>query len=245
MIHSNTKTFFEKLQIIVENKELIKLQLTGKREKSSDLKKIIVTAVEIKKGYCLNFVYRHNTKDITKNFDITEGIELIEKAMANDFFNAELFAKTENVNLIILPNEKAQLKSSQPTLQAPTTFTHDKVKDRLIEPFENVYLRELGITNANWEIRREMSDKYKQINKYIELLAPYLSELTVTDSLHFADMGSGKGYLTFALYDYLSNNLKINTHATGVEFREDLVWTCNSIARQAGFENLSFVKGTI
>jgi hypothetical protein len=90
-----------------------------------------------------------------------------------------------------------------------------------------------------------MSDKYKQINKYIELLAPYLSELTVTDSLHFADMGSGKGYLTFALYDYLSNNLKINTHATGVEFREDLVWTCNSIARQAGFENLSFVKGTI
>lgn len=245
MIHINTKTFFDKLQLIVENKELIKLQLTGKREKSSDLKKIIVTAVEIKKGYCLNFVYRHNTKDITKNFDIAEGIELIEKAMANDFFNAELFAKTENVNLIILPNEKAQLKSSQPTLQAPTTFTHDKVKDRLIEPFENVYLRELGITNANWEIRREMSDKYKQINKYIELLAPYLSELTVTDSLHFADMGSGKGYLTFALYDYLSNNLKINTHATGVEFREDLVWTCNSIARQAGFENLTFVKGTI
>ena len=49
MIHSNTKTFFEKLQLIVENKELIKLQLTGKREKSSDLKKIIVTAVEIKK----------------------------------------------------------------------------------------------------------------------------------------------------------------------------------------------------
>ena len=245
MIHSNTKTFFEKLQIIVENKELIKLQLTGKREKSSNLKKIIVTAVEIKKGYCLNFVYRHNTKDITKNFDIAEGIELIEKAMTNYFYNAELFAKTENVNLIILPNEKAQLKSSQPTLQAPTTFTHDRVKDRLIEPFENIYLRELGISNANWEIRREMSDKYKQINKYIELLAPYLTELTVTDSLHFADMGSGKGYLTFALYDYLSNNLKINTHATGVEFREDLVWTCNSIARQAGFENLSFVKGTI
>src|ERR1035437_5142963 len=169
MIHSNTTSFFEKLQLLVENKELTKLQLSGKRDKSSDLKKIIVTAVEIKKGYCLNFVYRHNTKDITKKSDIAEGIELIVKAMANDFHNAELFAKTENVNLIILPNEKAQLKSSQPTLQAPTSFTHDKVKDRLIEPFENVYLRELGITNANWEIRREMSDKYKQINKYIEL----------------------------------------------------------------------------
>lgn len=55
MIHINTKTFFEKLQLIVENKELIKLQLTGKREKSSDLKKIIVTAVEIKKRLLFEF----------------------------------------------------------------------------------------------------------------------------------------------------------------------------------------------
>ncbi len=245
MIHINTKTFFEKLQLFVEKKELIKLQLTGKRDKTSDLKKIIVTAVEIKKGYCLNFVYRHNTKDITKNFEIEEGIELIISYMTNYFYNAELFAITENLQLIILPNEKAQLKSLQPSLQALTTFTHDRVKDRLVDPFENIYLRELGITNANWEIRREMSDKYKQINKYIELLAPYLTELNITDSLHFADMGSGKGYLTFALYDYISNHLKIKTNATGVEYREDLVWTCNSIARQAGFENLTFVKGTI
>lgn len=245
MIHSNTKTFFEKLQLIVENKELIKLQLTGKREKSSDLKKIIVTPVEIKKGYCLNFVYRHNTKDITKNVGTSEGIKLISKAMGSDFYNAELFTQTENLQLIILPNEKAQLKSSQPTMQAPGTFTHDRVKDRLIEPFENIYLRELGITNANWEIRHEMSDKYKQINKYIELLAPYLSELKITNNLHFADMGSGKGYLTFALYDYLSNKLKIKTNATGVEYREDMVNICNDIAQKASFEGLHFVKGTI
>ena len=55
MIHGNTKNFFEKLQLIVENKELIKLQLTGKRDKSSDLKKIIVTAVEIKKRLLSEF----------------------------------------------------------------------------------------------------------------------------------------------------------------------------------------------
>jgi SAM-dependent methyltransferase len=245
MIHINKKKFFDKLQTTVENKELIKLQLTGKRDKLSDLKKIIISAVEIKKGYCLNFVYRHNTKDITKNYDITEGLGLIAKAMESDFYNAEMFAKTEILSLIILPNEKAQLKISSVTIETPKTFSHDRVKDRLIETTNNVYLRELGITNAEWEVRREMSDKYKQINKYVELLAPYLSELSKTDCLHFADMGSGKGYLTFALYDYLTNNLKINTKATGVEFREDMVELCNNIARKANFDGLNFVKGTI
>jgi len=245
MINSQTKTFFDKLQSVVEKKELLKLLITSKRDKSSDLKKIIITAVELKKGYCLNFVYRHNTKDITKNFEIAEGLDLINKTLENDFYNAEIFTNTENISYVVLPNGKAQLKTTKPILQAPKTFTHDRVKERLIETKENIYLRELGITNANWEIRHEMSDKYKQINQYIELLAPYLTNLSITDTLHFADMGSGKGYLTFALYDYLSNNLKIKIKATGVEYREDLVNTCNTIARQANFDNLNFVQGTI
>ncbi len=107
------------------------------------------------------------------------------------------------------------------------------------------YLRELGITNATWEVRREMSDKYKQINQYIELLAPYLNEINLKDDFHVVDMGSGKGYLTFALFDYLKNSLKLDARMTGVEFRQELVDTCNVIAQKSGFEQLSFLKGTI
>ncbi len=237
--------FVDKLQLFIENKELIKLTLGGKRDQSSDLKKLIVTAVELKKGYCLNFVYRHNTKDITKNYEITEGIGMVTIALENDFLNAELFSTNENISLNILPNGKAKLKTTASTLQTTVTFAHDKSKERLINPHENIYLRELGISNVNWEIRREMSDKYKQINQYIELLAPNLSELSAIENLHVVDMGSGKGYLTFALHDYLTNKLKLNVKTTGVEFREDLVNTCNSIAQKAGFDSLSFVKGTI
>ena len=245
MTTTQTNLFIDKLHSSVDNKELIKLTLSGKKNKESDLKKIIITAVELKKGYCLNFVYRHNTKDITKNFEITEGIQIIAGAFENEFTNAEMLSTRENISLNMLPNGKVKLKTSVSNAQIPLTFTHDKPKERLINPFENIYLRELGITNANWEIRREMSDKYKQINQYIELLAPNLTELSQKDNYHIVDMGSGKGYLTFALYDYLSNNLKLNVKMTGVEFREDLVNTCNTIAAKAGFEKLNFVKGTI
>lgn len=245
MPNQQTEIFLAKVRTLIDNKELIKLTLAGKRDKDSDLKKLIVTAVELKKGYCLNFVYRHNTKDITKNFDIAEGMELIQKALAENFYNADAFAKAENTSLIILPNGKEQLKTGKPTMAAPATFTHDKPKDRLIATNSNIYLRDLGITNANWEIRREMSDKYKQINQYIELLAPNLADLQPDKTYHIADMGSGKGYLTFALYDYLANTLNLDIRVTGVEFRQDLVDTCNTIARNAGFDKLEFIKGTI
>ncbi|HLP03978.1 MAG TPA: SAM-dependent methyltransferase [Paludibacter sp.] len=229
----------------IRQKELIRLTLAAKRDKMSDLKKLIVSPVELKRGYCLNFVYRHNTKDITKNFDIEEGLKLLQEALENDFRNADLFAKSENLNLVIQPGGNVQLKSHPPTLSTSLSFVHDKPKERLVNTRNNVYLRELGIMNANGELRREMGDKYKQINQYIELLAPTLKELPHNESYSVADMGSGKGYLTFALYDYLTNGLKHAVSMRGIEFRQDLVDTCNNIARKADFENLEFIKGAI
>jgi SAM-dependent methyltransferase len=237
--------FFEKLTLSVENKELIKLLLSDKRDRTSDLKNIIVTIVKLKKGYFLNFVYRHNTKDITKNFTEKEGIGLIKTALENDFSNANLYSKTQDVSLQIKPNGKILLKINNSTLEEPLTFTHDKVKDRLIKVENKSYLRELEIVNANWEIRREMNDKYKQISKYIELLKPYLTEKLLKNSCQIADMGSGKGYLTFALYDYITNTLQKNIKMTGVEVRPDLVNICNTIAKKSNFNNLYFEQGTI
>ncbi|MDD3322397.1 MAG: SAM-dependent methyltransferase [Paludibacter sp.] len=244
-MNNQINLFLEKLQLIIEKKELIKLSLTGKRVKSSDLKKVIITAVEIKKGYCLNFVNRHDTKDITKNYEIQEGVQLINQLLETDFLNAEVFSKNENFQLFILPNGKVRLKMLQPTMMASVSLSHNREKERLIQLQGNIYLQELGITNAGWEVRREMSDKYTQINQYIELLAPYLDEIQLTDNFDVVDMGSGKGYLTFALYDFLANKLKLTPKMTGVEYREDLVNICNSIAEKSGFENLNFVQGTI
>ena len=67
---TNKDIFVEKLGFFIENKQLLKFTLSAPKDKQADLKKIIITAIELKKGYSLNFVYRHTTKDITKNFPI-------------------------------------------------------------------------------------------------------------------------------------------------------------------------------
>ncbi|TSA32389.1 MAG: SAM-dependent methyltransferase [Porphyromonadaceae bacterium] len=237
--------FFDKLAQVIDSKELIKLIVSNQKNKSSGLLSIIVTIAQLKRGYRLNFVYRHTTKDITKNYEFTEGIELLKEALATDFNNADLFSNHENVTLVTTPAGKVKTSTHEPTLQPFTAFHHDRIKVRLINTIGNIYLRELGITNANWEVRREMSDKYKQINRYIELIEPELKEITLPSDYHVVDMGSGKGYLTFALYDYLANSLGKIPVMTGVEFREDLVQSCNLIAEKSKFDHLNFISGTI
>ena len=244
-MNTNKEIFIDKLSSIVENRELKRLTMAAKKDKESDLKKIIISPVQLKKGFQLNFVYRHTTKDITKNYEIADGIRLIAASLETDFNNAELVSEHTTINLYTLPNGKIQLKTLAVATLAQSTFNHDKQKDKLIDLKDNIYLRELGITNASFELRREMSDKFRQINQYIELLSSNLKELVLPENFHVADMGSGKGYLTFALYDYLTNNLKMSPKMTGVEFREDLVHICNSIAEKASFNKLKFVKGTI
>ena len=242
----NTVTgFLLKVAHSAENHELIKLIISSPRDKGSDLKSIIVTLAQLKRGYRMNFVYRHTTRDITKNYEFSEGIAKLGQALTETFNNANLFSASGDITLVTTPAGKVRVSSHPPTMKLSAGFRHDKVKQRLIDPVGNIYLRELGITNANWEIRREMSDKYKQINRYIEMLEPELRELPALPDLHVADMGSGKGYLTFALYDFLKNNLATEPVMKGVEYREDLVAECNRIAGAAGFSKLEFVSGTI
>ena len=245
MENNQITIFLNKLAAIVSRGELVKLVVAKQRNPASELKSMIISIVEIKAGKRLNFIYRYKTKDITKNLATEEALPVIRKSLEEEFLNAELFATGETVQLTTVGRGKVKIKTTKVVLKQPEAFVHDHVKERLIATGQNVYLRELGILNAGFELRREMSDKYHQINRYIELLSPAIRELELPDGFHVADMGSGKGYLTFALYDFLTSKLNKSPVVTGVESREDMVKLSNEVAIKAGFTNLSFTLGTI
>jgi len=237
--------FIEKLKEAVENKELLKLTISNPRDKTSKIKSITISIVKLKTGFRLNFIYRFGTKDVMKNYSFEDGISLIEKALYIEFYNADLFTANETIHLAIAKTGKVKLKTKEAFLPPLPSFSHDRKKDRIIETEGNIYLKELGVTGSNGAIRYEMSDKYRQINRYIELIGPVIKELSLPEGFQVADMGSGKGYLTFALYDYLVNTLGLAPEITGVEQRDDLVTLSNKIAEKANFGHLHFVQGTI
>ena len=227
------------------NKELIKLIISNKRAKSNELRSVTVKPVLIKNEYLLSFIFRYTTKDITKNFSFDECLPRIKEFIENTFYQAELFTTSNNWHLFINKKQVAKLSRNNPTLATPGLLTHDKQKQRLIKPENNTYLKKLGITSADDKVKPSMQDKYKQINKYIEIIRDTIEGIDLTRDFSICDMGSGKGYLTFALYDYLTANKKLAPSITGVEYRQGLVEQCNAISKECNFDRLTFIQGTI
>ena len=245
MLQNDIDTLFNLLNESITAQQFIKLTLSDRRDKTNNLKNVFVKPVMLKAGLMLSFVYRHPTKDITKNYSIDEGVNLLKDMLDKGFYKADLFTTTNDLHLTLTKNGKSILTQKNAVKQQTPSTEHNKVKKRFINTDQNIYLRELGITTAEGNVKSDKQDKFKQINKYVEIVESIINSTELPDGFHIADMGSGKGYLTFALYDYLTNELKLNPKVTGVEVRKELVDTCNQIALKAGFNNLNFITGSI
>lgn len=229
----------------LEDGSFIKISLGNYKGSVNELKNIYVRLVEIKREDMLSLTYRYKTRDVVKNFSAAEGLQLIVDHIVNGFAVTTLFTREMDFSVEQDSNGEYRARKKAPSLQSPLSTNHNKEKKRLVSAAEKNYLYELKLTDENGLVFKNAQDKYKQINQYIALLSPMLKELKSGDLQHVADMGSGKGYLTFALYDYLHHVLKLETKVTGIEYREDLVELCNGIALNSGFKDLSFVQGTI
>ena len=156
---ASVKSFLELVNNAFQKNELVKLTLGGKRNKAGDLKNVFIKPVVLKAGNKLSFVYRHNTNDITKNFDTAEAMTVIDKLLKEDFYNADLFT-TANDYQLLQQNEKVKIvtKPASHTNNAPQQ--HDKQKQRIIKAANNIYLHQLGITTNDGVVKKDMQDKY-------------------------------------------------------------------------------------
>lgn len=105
---------------------------------------------------------------------------------------------------------------------------HNRIKTRYIDS-KDKYLNLLGITNMKGEVKGDKYDKFRQVDKFIEILNGLIDSSSIADKreLEVVDFGSGKSYLTFALYNYLNHKLGIKAKVTGIEQREDLAQLSN------------------
>jgi SAM-dependent methyltransferase len=237
--------FKDQLSESILNNIFVKVSMGNYQGNEKELKNVYVRKVKIKRADVLSFTYRYKTRDIIKNFPIAEGVNLIGNFASNDFKVATLFTSEKE---IILEQGKKQLITLRERLIGKIIqpdLSHNKEKRRLIQSTGKQYLTELKLTDADGNVFKNAQDKYKQINQYIEILNALIKELPAGSIKSVVDMGSGKGYLTFALYDYLNQVPGGKAEVTGVEYREDLVLLCNAIAERSAFKRLRFVQGTI
>ena len=123
--------------------------------------------------------------------------------------------------------------------------SHNREKEYILKEGENIpALVDLGVFTAYFKIVRAKYDKYKQINRFIELIDHAFKDYG-KDSITILDFGCGKSYLTFILYYYFAVKRKINATIIGYDLKEDVVKRCGEIARKYGYEGLEFVRADV
>ncbi|MCD5995188.1 SAM-dependent methyltransferase [Pseudomonas sp. CDFA 602] len=239
--------FLALLDTSLSQNSLVKLVLAKHVGSEVELQRVIIKPLIVKDQPCLSFVYRYKTRDITKNFPLAEALAVVAGLLPESFKNAHLLSLTEEVQLEFSKKGKTTLFKSKAQQERETPSAgHDREKKRYLE-LTRPFLTDLGVTNKQHELIPAMSRKWKQINKFIEVFSHALtsSPLKLDQPIKVADFGSGKGYLTFAIHDYLRNTLQAEGMVTGVELREDMVTLCNNAAARLEHPGLAFQHGDV
>jgi Methyltransferase domain len=231
---------------------LQRLVLSKYKGTEADLDRITIRPVQIKGQQLLSFLYEYRTNHITKNLTLQESMEKLQLLIGSDFHNAHMITNEWEQQLslskkgkwLVNKNRNKNFMEGQKT--ASPELAHNRNKLRYVEQ-DRPYLHELGITDVNAQIIPAMSRKWKQINKFIEVLSTAIQQtgLDKRNHLHIADFGSGKAYLTFAVHDYVSANLGVKTQVTGVELRQNLVDLCNQTAKKLSLDGIKFEQGDV
>jgi SAM-dependent methyltransferase len=238
--------FFARLADHLELGSLAKLVLAKYHGPQDDLVRLTVRPLLLRGQPHLNFVTTHTTRDATHNLPVAAGIAQLRELVGPVFRHAHLLASGEDLELRYTKRGKASLHQSATTRDPVAAQAHDRAKHRplaLATPF----LAALGVTTATGELVPAMARKFKQINKFVEVLdhAYAASPLPAQNALQVADFGSGKGYLTFAVHHHLRQTLGRDAQVTGIELRPALVQWCNDAAQRLGLAGLHFEQGDV
>ena len=235
--------FINAVQQAIEIQNFDRLILSQYKGELEQLEKMTFRVISLQNQTMMSCLYHYKTQDVTKNYPMDDCFEVIQQLFAQ-CKQANLFTHEQEIQL--KKNKKKALLSYSKTAPQKSNLNeqHDRMKQRYVEQ-ESYFLQPLGITDAKAQIIPSMARKWKQINKFVEIFSGALEKIEQSEqALHVVDFGSGKGYLTFALYDYLAKNQGL-PHVTGVELSPKMVEFCQNVATQSDFQHLDFFQGDV
>ena len=182
-----------------------------------------------------------------KNVDENELGRVCIVCLNENFLQLNAWAVSSEAQIKLTKKRKVlfDVKKADNKKMAEEVKTNNRKKNYIlaegsvIEP-----LVDMGIFTKESKIVNSMYDKYKQINRFIEIIDDELKKKIITH-LNIIDFGCGKSYLTFIVYYYLTEIKKIKVNMIGLDLKEDVIKKCNKAAEKYGYENLSFELGDI
>lgn len=235
-----------KLQDFINIDDFIKAIISNPIKKSEDLpKKIDIKKIMLKNKLYFQFIYYIDKKVIHENIEDSSLIlEKIINLMSENFKQCDILA---NNSLTLLMNKKGDFKITgiKKTVNIDNTpQSHNKVKNYILKEGEYIdWLYKLGVIDKNGIVISHKQKKFRQINKFLEMLRDI--EENLPNNAKIIDMGCGKSYLTFAMYHYFNIIKEKNVTINGYDLKKDVVEHCNKLAKEFNFKNLQFFNEDI
>lgn len=219
--------------------QIISITLSNKKYADYKYKKVQVASIE--DFYQITMFTE--TQAFHKNVDVKDLKENLI-SFVNNFKQIDGKTATGNYNIRI--NKKGNvLKRFKKEDNSNLILEHDKPKNYILKDYKNMdILKDIGIISEDNKVIESKSEKFKQINKYVELVYDLLKKDEV-EKIKIVDFGSGKSYLSFSLYHFLVYTMAIDVEMIGIDLKEDVIKENKLLAKKYNYNKLSFIHGDI
>ncbi len=233
---------------IMSDEEIKRIIISKPAAKSSEYKKIDIQLKE--SGHKSYQISKYTDKQVFHE-NISEK-ELPEKTqeivMGSEPFR-QVNIWTEGNEHFFLISKKGEVTAKKRSLgneeKAPVSTFHNREKKYIISEGQQVApLVDMGVFTKDGKVVRSMYDKFRQINRFLEILDDEIGNLK-TDHLNVIDFGCGKSYLTFVVYYYLTEIKGMKANIIGLDLKKDVIKKCNEAAEKYGYKDLHFELGDI
>ena len=228
-------------EIVSKSEKLIKIVCSGSLD--SEYNKVVFRRIEKDR-----FLSEKYTRD--KVFHETIEPDEIEKCLKTRIFGEfkQYDVMFTDGGLIILTNKKGTVTVKENKVKTVMDAVHNRKKNYIFTEGEDIpALKDLGVFTKENKIAAAKSEKFKQINRFIEIVDDVFRKNPINEgeSFNVLDFGCGKSYLTFLLYYYLSVKRKLNVKITGYDLKADVVKKCNELADKYGYNGLKFIVADV
>ena len=225
--------------------EIIKIVISNKVKKNEKYNKIAINLKENNKNKFYQIEKFTDKQVFHENIKINEISDKVSELIFGNYKQMTAWSNNEIFDLKISKKGKIFLGKKKNDNSKIVAKGHNKEKNyilkegMIIEP-----LIDLGVFTKEGKVVNSKYDKYKQINRFIEIIDDEIKKNDYKE-LTILDFGCGKSYLTFVLYYYFVKIKNINVKMIGLDLKEDVIKKCNDIAKRYNYENLHFELGDI
>ena len=215
-----------------------KLALSELKNKNYEYSKITARPFKSKKGLMWQLEKTKGSQVFHENMTEADFLLWLSTEGKETYRQICLTAEGTTVHYTVFP-DKVKRKETSNSLKVKAQ-SHNKEKAYILKQGENIpALVDLGVFSKELTIVKSKYDKFKQINRFIEIIDDAFSKLN-KDEITILDFGCGKSYLTFIVYYYFTEIKKVKAKVIGYDLKEDVVKNCNEIAKRYGYTDLKF-----